>query len=108
MVRTTGYGLPSHLHDHIDVIQPTTMFARLKQQKSTVVPVPDAVITQLDPNAAGIDSGFGVIVNVSCNGSMTVPCLRMLYNVIGVPSAPNNSLAVAAYNVGILLERRSN
>ncbi|KAG1842351.1 hypothetical protein F4604DRAFT_1597506, partial [Suillus subluteus] len=30
IVQTTSYSLPEILHDHIDLIQPTTMFARFK------------------------------------------------------------------------------
>ena len=111
MVRTTSYGLPSHLHDHIDLIQPTTMFGRFKQHRSTVIPAgPDAVIAEFDPDASGIDSGSGVTVNPSCNETITIQCLQQLYNAVGVvPSANiNNSIAVTAYLVGILLRPRSN
>ena len=81
------------------------MFGRFKQHKSTVVPGLEAVIPQPDPNAADIDSGFGVTVNASCNSTITVTCLKELYNAVGlVPSATNNSIAVTGYLVGILLE----
>ena len=111
MVRTTSYGLPIHLHDHIDVIQPTTMFGRFKQHKSTIVPVgSDAVVAQFDPNAAGIDSGSKVTVNPSCKKTITIQCLQELYNAVGVvPSATNNnSIAVTGYLVGISLDPQSN
>ncbi|KAG0702394.1 peptidase S8/S53 domain-containing protein [Suillus ampliporus] len=36
IVRTTSYSLPEILHDHVDLIQPTTMFARFKAFKSTL------------------------------------------------------------------------
>jgi tripeptidyl-peptidase-1 len=109
LVRTTSYGLPSHLHDHIDVIQPTTMFGRFKQQKSTINPVgPEIAIVEPDRNAARINSGTGVTVDPSCNTTITIGCLQELYNAVGVvPSAKNNSIAVTAYLVRILLEPRS-
>ncbi|KAJ3996969.1 peptidase S8/S53 domain-containing protein [Lentinula boryana] len=36
IIRTTSYSLPEHLVDHIDLIQPTTMFARFSNIKATV------------------------------------------------------------------------
>ena len=111
LVRTTSYSLPSHLHDHVDVIQPTTMFGRFKQHRSTVVPAgPDAIIANFDSNAVAIDSGSGVTVNPSCNKTITIQCLQELYNAVGVvPSATiNNSIAVTAYLVRIFLESLSN
>ena len=106
MVRTTSYGLPSHLHDHIDLIQPTTMFGTFKQHKSTVFKVgADAVIAQPNPHMPGINTGTGITVDASCNETITISCLQQLYNAVGViPSATiNNSIAVTAYLVRILL-----
>jgi tripeptidyl-peptidase I len=85
------------------------MFRRLKQHKSTVVSAgQDAVIAEYDPDAVGIDSGFGVSVNPSCNSTIIINCLQELYNAVGVvPSAANNSIAVTGYTVR-LLKPRSN
>jgi tripeptidyl-peptidase I len=106
LVRTTSYGLPSHLHDHIDLIQPTTMFGTFKQYKSTAFKVgADAVIAQPDPNVPAVKAGSGITVDASCNKTITISCLQQLYNAVGVvPSATiNNSIAVTAYLVRILL-----
>jgi len=101
LVRTTSYSLPKHLHDHIDLVQPTTTFGRFKQHKSTVVPAgPDAVIAKPDPNVPGVvDAVSGVTVDASCNTTITISCLQQLYNAVGVlPSATiGNSIAVTAY-----------
>ena len=104
-MRTTSYGLPKHLHDHIDVIQPTTMFGRFKQFKSTIVRV-DTVVARPDPNVHTIvDTVSGVVVNASCRHTITIPCLQQLYNAVGViPSAPNNSIAVTGYLVSIYFD----
>ncbi|KAF8802988.1 subtilisin-like protein [Phlegmacium glaucopus] len=100
LVRTTSYSLPSNLHDHIDVIQPTTMFGRFKKQKSTVFPVDEgSLIDQLAANAAPfVDAVSGVTVDASCNRTITITCLRQLYNAVGfVPSAANNSIGITGY-----------
>ena len=106
MVRTTSYGLPGYLHDHIELIQPTTMFATLKQQRSTIFKVgADAAIAQPNPNVPAINTGTGITVDASCNKTITISCLQQLYNAVGViPSATvNNSVAVTGYLVRILL-----
>ena len=74
------------------------MFRRLPRHKSTIVSTgSDAVIAQYDPDSTPIDSGFGVTVNPSCNSTIIVQCLQELYNTVGVvPSATNNSIAIAA------------
>ncbi|KAF8806309.1 subtilisin-like protein [Phlegmacium glaucopus] len=100
LVRTTSYSLPSNLHDHIDLIQPTTMFGRFKKEKSTVFPVGEgAIIDHLYTNAAPfVDSSSGVTVDASCNRTITITCLQQLYNAVGVvPSAANNSIGITGY-----------
>jgi tripeptidyl-peptidase-1 len=100
LVRTTSYSLPSNLHDHIDLIQPTTMFGRFNKHKSTVVPVSkNAGIAQIDPNAAPVvDSSSGVTVDASCKQTITITCLQQIYNAVGVlPSASNNSIGITGY-----------
>ncbi|KAF8165634.1 peptidase S8/S53 domain-containing protein [Crassisporium funariophilum] len=104
LVRTTSYSLPSSLHDHIDVIQPTTMFSRFKEQKSSIfrpskdgglAPVPAASSTTLKISNAET----GVTVDASCNQVITVSCLQQLYNAVGyVPSANiGNSIGITGY-----------
>jgi tripeptidyl-peptidase-1 len=44
IVRTPAWSLPQHLHQHIDVIQPTNSFFRAKAQRSTL---------KIDKNQAG-------------------------------------------------------
>lgn len=74
MIRTEKYSLPSHLHRHIDLIQPTTMFGRLQQQRSSVrvvEKIPSAKAKRLlNPNAPN---------RCTDPSSVTNDCLRQLY-----------------------------
>ena len=85
------------------------MFGRFKEHKSTIVRVgTDAVIAQPDPSSPPIIDVSGVVVDASCNQTITISCLQQLYNAVGViPSAANNSIAVTAYSVRILLAPRN-
>jgi len=101
-VRTTNYSLPRHIHRHVDVIQPTTIFSRFKPQKSMVIPPePGAEIAEQDANTKKILSATGVLVDATCNRTVTILCLQQLYGALGyVPSDNvNNSIAVTGYLV---------
>ncbi|KDR84041.1 hypothetical protein GALMADRAFT_693836 [Galerina marginata CBS 339.88] len=102
LVRTTSYSLPSNLHSHVDVIQPTTMFGRFKGQKSTIFKIEDAPslldkVAEAVPIALG--DATGVTVDPSCNTTITISCLQQLYNAVGyVPSANSrNSIGITGY-----------
>ena len=97
LVRTTAYSLPEHLHGHVDVVQPTTMFGRFRPDRSTVVllegdspgPVPQGQIT--DPKT-------GLTVDASCNTTITIKCLQQLYNTTGyIPSQLGNGIGITGY-----------
>lgn len=97
LVRTTSYSLPEDLHEHVDVVQPTTSFARTKGLKTTFSFVPEANIATTSKDAAPfVDPVTGVTVDPSCNTTITVTCLKQLYNAVGFePSDKNgNSFAV--------------
>lgn len=101
-VRTTSYSLPAHLHAHVDVIQPTTMFAQWKGMKSTLF-YEDGKEEEssIVANTALpiINAATGVSVDPACNVSITVSCLKQLYNAVGyVPKATKkNSIAATGY-----------
>ncbi|KAF9480670.1 subtilisin-like protein [Pholiota conissans] len=100
LVRTTSYSLPTNLHAHIDLIQPTTMFGRFKSEKSSIfsaVPIPDSLVQA--NNAIGtIEAASGVSVDASCNQTITITCLQELYNAVGFkPSAKGNSIGITGY-----------
>ncbi|KAL9713097.1 hypothetical protein Ac2012v2_004338 [Leucoagaricus gongylophorus] len=95
LVRTTSYSLPDVVHDHVDVVQPTTMFGRFKGSKSTIVSIEDA--PTLKPSTAAIDIGNGVMVDPSCNTTITVDCLKQLYNATNFEAEGNGSIGITGY-----------
>ncbi|KAF8239071.1 subtilisin-like protein [Tricholoma matsutake] len=99
IVRTTNYSLPSNLHEHVEVIQPTTVFGRLKGAKSTIVWSDDQ---QVYPDLGNVpfivDPVSGLTVNASCNTTITISCLQQLYNFVGFqPSSLGNSIGITGY-----------
>ncbi|KAF9006659.1 tripeptidyl peptidase A [Cyathus striatus] len=101
MVRTTSYSLPGDLLEHVDVIQPTTMFGRFQPAKSTIVWDDTSVVSSetVDTRLGSIvDPVSGVTVDASCNTTITVTCLKELYNAVGfVPSAKENTIGITGY-----------
>jgi tripeptidyl-peptidase-1 len=99
-VRTTEYSLPAHLDEHIELIQPTTVFHRSKGPRLThhFSPSPS------DPYSSSADAeitipGSVMSVDASCNTTITVSCLKQLYNMVDyVPQATHkNAIAVTGY-----------
>ncbi|OJA14334.1 hypothetical protein AZE42_10497 [Rhizopogon vesiculosus] len=99
MVRTTSYSLPEILHEHVDLIQPTTMFARFKAFKSSLHWT-DLAQPPLSTSSNGTITGpAGNQVDASCNNTVTISCLKQLYNSVGYnTSATNgNQLGLTGY-----------
>ena len=92
LVRTTSYSLPVHLHEHIDVIQPTNIFARFKPTKSNVVWLGEAP-ERLEVSEVTSSTG----VSASCNQTITIQCLQQIYNLDYHPSAKGNSIGITGY-----------
>ncbi|KAF9006660.1 tripeptidyl peptidase A [Cyathus striatus] len=102
LVRTTSYSLPEELLPHVDVIQPTTLFGRFKGARSTIVWDEDTDLRAASVSDQGlepiIDAISGVTIDPSCNVTITVSCLKQLYNAVGyVPSANDNSIGLTGY-----------
>ena len=96
VVRTLSYSLPKDLHDHIDVVSPSTYFGTLRSMR---------VAGSLQPSHHNIVQDTSVQVpegtlSPSCNTTITPSCLRALYNTSGyVPvSTKVNKLAIAGYD----------
>jgi tripeptidyl-peptidase-1 len=99
-VRTTEYSLPAHLDQHVELIQPTTVFNRAKERRSTLHFSPSAEDSpSFSPDAEITIPGSGVTVNASCNSTITVSCLKQLYNMVNyVPQATDkNAIALTGY-----------
>ncbi|KAG1763179.1 peptidase S8/S53 domain-containing protein [Suillus occidentalis] len=99
IIRTTSYSLPEILHDYIDLIQPTTMFARFKAFKSTLHWTNHTRPADSTPSGSTITGPAGNQVDASCNNTITVSCLRQLYNAVDYnTSATNgNALGITGY-----------
>lgn len=103
VVRTTAYSIPEHLDDHIELVQPTTMFSRMKSLRSTFrFDSTDQLQTaKIAADAPPIDvpSASGGHVDASCNQTITITCIQQLYNAVGFkPSAKNgNKIGITGY-----------
>ncbi|OJA15326.1 hypothetical protein AZE42_03348 [Rhizopogon vesiculosus] len=99
IVRTTSYSLPEILHEHVDLIQPTTMFARFKAFKTTLHWTNQAQALVSNSSGGTITGPAGNQVDASCNEDVTISCLRQLYNAVDYnTSATNgNRLGVTGY-----------
>jgi tripeptidyl-peptidase-1 len=82
-VRTTSYSLPEHLHVHIDVIQPTTMFARVSRESTDYILFDDGIEVEDEPPVLASPTTSGTAVNPSCTTTVTVDCLKQIYNATG-------------------------
>lgn len=87
LVRALQYSLPNHLHEHIDLIQPTTLFGSMHAHAADAIRI-DGKAYQAEPAYPRADTGYNV----------TIASLRSLYN-IGNYSAVNGntSIAVASF-----------
>ncbi|KAH9899475.1 tripeptidyl peptidase A [Cubamyces lactineus] len=102
VVRTTAYSIPEHLDNHVELIQPTTMFARMKSLKTTFR-INDAqekaAAIPADAPPISVPSASGGHVDASCNQTITITCLQQLYNAVGFePSKKNgNKIGITGY-----------
>ncbi|KAK7470304.1 hypothetical protein VKT23_001735 [Stygiomarasmius scandens] len=96
LVRTISYSLPEHLHGHVDLVQPTTIFARWKGMKSTIY-WPDNEVEET--SIASAKKLTNTDVDPNCNVSITISCLQQLYNLEGyTPQVPDkNAIGITGY-----------
>jgi tripeptidyl-peptidase I len=94
IVRTPEWSLPKHLHEHIDVIQPTNSFFRAKAQRSTL---------KTDKNQSGwqppkqVTYPSNATLSQVCNETAVTPlCLRTLYGTVDykVQAAGKNQIGL--------------
>ena len=103
LVRAPAWSLPTHLHKHIDTIQPTNSFFRPNARRNTLKTVkpiseiakePTTMLGKLPKPSADLT------VAQACNASAVTPtCLRTLYGTIDyVPKVPGkNQVALNNY-----------
>ncbi|EPQ59186.1 subtilisin-like protein [Gloeophyllum trabeum ATCC 11539] len=89
IVRTTHYGLPEDVHGHVELVQPTTIFSRFRGMKTTYR-LTSSNQQASDSGAASIRSASGTVVDASCNSTITITCLKELYNATGYNSSATN------------------
>lgn len=109
LVRAPEWSLPEHLHEHIEVVQPTTAFFRPGKQSSDLIkPSEDDswhsvswVKEHWHPGPSHLPySDPRANVSGICNASfVTLECLRTLYGTIDyVPQVPEqNSIAITDF-----------
>jgi tripeptidyl-peptidase I len=100
LIRTTSYSLPEHLDDHVELIQPTTLFSRFRGMKTSFHfdQASSSSSDAADAPAINVPSASGGHVDASCNTTVTVSCLKQLYNAVGfTPSAKGNQVAATGY-----------
>jgi tripeptidyl-peptidase-1 len=104
VVRAREYSLPRSLHDHIDLVQPTTYISSHHEKKSALKK--RASTAHLEgPGHEFVEdiSSFAfsgqASVPASCGTTITPACLRALYNTVDyVPAATDkNVLGIAGY-----------
>ena len=118
VIRAPVWSLPSHLHHHIDTIQPTNSFFRPGGRRMTYKTiVPMEKLSQRPPYSIDSFNGTGNgTVAAACNTSAVTPtCLRTLYGTIDyVPQVPDKvSVGLTDFlmeannrsDVGIFLEQ---
>ncbi|WPH01630.1 subtilisin-like protein [Acrodontium crateriforme] len=91
IVRTLEYSIPEHLHQHIDMIQPTTRFGEIRPQRSTL----------FDMKVNGTAHGISKLArnNSDCGAGVTPACLQKLYNIdTSDIKLKNKSVGFAAFN----------
>lgn len=101
LVRTTSYSVPEHLHEHVELIQPTTLFSRFRGMKTSshFVQGEASSVAATDAPAINVPSASNGQVDASCNSTITVTCLKELYNAVGYTPLANtgNHFAVTGY-----------
>ncbi|EPQ61276.1 subtilisin-like protein [Gloeophyllum trabeum ATCC 11539] len=80
IVRTTTYSLPVEVFHHVDFVQPTTIFARWNGLGSATH-LPIAVREFAQTGSSSITSGSGTVTDTGCNATLTLSCIRQLYNI---------------------------
>lgn len=93
VLRTLAYKLPSSLHSHVDLVAPTIKFSTPSAHRSTLVDWPHEESQSVGPKI--LENG----ISAACNTSITIDCLKDLYNLrnFTASSNPANQFALAGF-----------
>ncbi|KAH6621631.1 peptidase S8/S53 domain-containing protein [Chaetomium sp. MPI-SDFR-AT-0129] len=101
VLRSLSYSVPDHVAGHIDLIQPTTRFANLNAQKSSIfdiLPIASSDEIGGPGNKANFAANPPDDDPDSCASTITPGCLRKLYNIHYKPTdACDNKVAFASF-----------
>lgn len=98
ILRTSQWSLPTHLHEHVDTVQPTTSFFRAHAHGVDHVVEDSAAIQSLQ--ASELESNAPDNIKAVCNATSVTPlCFETLYNTKGykVKAAGKNRIGFANY-----------
>lgn len=104
LVRAPAWSLPSHLHQHIETIQPTNSFYRPNARRRTVDTVqPNSkLVKELTPRVERTPklARDDTLSQVCITDSVTPNCLRTMYGTVNyIPKAPGkNQVALNNYD----------
>jgi tripeptidyl-peptidase-1 len=89
IIRTLEYSLPRHLHDHINLVSPTTYFGTTRSMK----------VTSFLSGRPSISLGSDVTPPNSCENTITPTCLKDLYNTVAYTPTEiaKNKIGITGY-----------
>ncbi|KAJ6451496.1 tripeptidyl peptidase A [Mycena vitilis] len=95
LIRTIAYSLPQHLHQHIELIQPTTMFTRPQDMAPILYPEEDEPLGAIKP----VTPSTTPHVDPSCTATVTLSCIMQLYNTVGYKprATKKNAIGVTGF-----------
>jgi tripeptidyl-peptidase I len=90
IVRTLSYSLPRHLHNHINLVSPTTYFGTTQSMRVTSFVV---------PKTRPISDVSDVTPPNSCKTAITPTCLKDLYNTVNYTptQTATNKIGITGY-----------
>lgn len=100
-IRALGYSVPRGIHEHIDLISPTTYFGEMRAHTNHVHDmevIRNAVTAKVVANTklmmSTLASANIAAVNTTCNRAITPTCLAELYNFQGWQGNSNFSTTI--------------
>ncbi len=92
-IRTLQYSLPPGLHQHINLIQPTTRFGQPRPARSTIH---DITVLEAQPEFRTANTSRTPNVT-DCSQGVNPACLRQLYDIKGFTPGNGSTLGIAGF-----------